>query len=82
MNDKVMKAVVELAGTVDPSLAKSISNAEKALGGIDLKAIATGAAFTTAALLAVKAFASTSKGLFDLGEKFQLELEPEQQVLN
>ena len=42
MAQEKMKTVVELAGAVHPSLAKSIQTAQKALGGIDIKAAATG----------------------------------------
>ena len=45
---ETMKTVVELAGAVDPSLGKSFTTSSKALGGIDLKAAAMGAAFVTA----------------------------------
>ncbi len=67
---ETMKTVVELAGAVDPSLGKSLQQAQKALGGIDLKAAAMGAAFVTAGVLAVKALADISKSLYDLGSQF------------
>lgn len=67
---ETMKTVVELAGAVDPSLGKSLQQAQKALGGIDLKAAAIGAAFVTAGVLAVKALADISKSLYDLGSQF------------
>lgn len=62
-NSKVMETVVKLAGSIDPSLAKSITNAEKSLKGLNLKAIAMGAAFATATIAATKA-------LYDLGKEF------------
>lgn len=67
---ETMKTVVELAGAVDPSLGKSLHEAQKALGGIDLKAAAMGAAFVTAGVVAVKALADITKGLYDLGAEF------------
>ena len=65
-----MKTVVELAGAVDPSLGKSLQQAQKTLGGIDLKAAAMGAAFVTAGVVAVKAIADITKSLYDLGSQF------------
>lgn len=62
-NSRVMETVVKLAGSVDPSLAKSIANAEKSLKGLNLKAIAMGATFTGAAIVATKA-------LYNLGKEF------------
>ncbi len=70
MAQETMKTVVELAGAVHPSLAKSIQTAQKALGGIDLKAAAMGAAFATAAVVAVKAISGISKALIDLEDEF------------
>lgn len=67
---ETMKTVVELAGAVDPSLGKSLQQAQKALGGIDLKAAAMGAAFVTAGVVAVKAIADITKSLYDLGSQF------------
>lgn len=67
---ETMKTVVELAGSVSPSLGKSLNQAQKALGGIDLKAAAVGAAFVTAGVLAIKAITDISKSLYDLGSQF------------
>ena len=64
MSDKrIMETVVKLAGAIDPSLAKSIQEANVKIGKMNIKAIAMGAAFTTAAAVAVKA-------LYDLGSEF------------
>ncbi len=65
-----MQTVVELAGSINPSLQKSISKAQKALGGIDLKAAAMGAAFAAAGVIAVKALADITKNLYEMGEQF------------
>ena len=70
MAQEKMKTVVELAGAVHPSLAKSIQTAQKALGGIDIKAAATGAAIAAAAVVAVKAVASISNALINLEDEF------------
>lgn len=71
MADKhVMETIVKLAGSIDPSLAKSIQNAQVKVGGLNVKAIAMGAAFAGAAVVAVKAIADIGKGLYDLGAEF------------
>lgn len=64
MSDKrIMETVVKLAGSIDPSLAKSIQEANIKIGKMNVKAIAMGAAFAGAAAVAVKA-------LYDLGSEF------------
>ena len=64
MSDKrIMETVVKLAGSIDPSLAKSIQEANVKIGKLNVKAIAMGAAFAGAAVVAGKA-------LYDLGKEF------------
>lgn len=64
MSDKrIMETVVKLAGSIDPSLAKSIQDTTVKIGKMNVKAIAMGAAFASAAAVAVKA-------LYDLGAEF------------
>ena len=58
-----METVVKLAGSIDPSLAKSIKEANVKIGKLNVKAIAMGAAFASAAVVATKA-------LYDLGAEF------------
>lgn len=70
MSDRIMETVVRLAGSVDPSLARSITNAEKSVGKLNLKAIAIGAAFAGATVIALKAVADIGKGLYELGGQF------------
>ena len=71
MNNKhVMETVVKLAGSIDPSLAKSIQSAQIKVGGLNIKAVAMGTAFAGAAVVAVKALADIGKGLYKLGEEF------------
>ena len=62
-NKRIMETVVQLAGSIDPSLAKSIQSAEKSLKGLNITAIAMGAAFAGAAVTAGKA-------LYKLGVEF------------
>lgn len=54
MSKETMKTVVELAGSIHPSLGKSLQSAQKAFGGINLTAAAMGAAVATAAVIVVK----------------------------
>ena len=42
--NKELEAVVSFAGNIDPSLSIAVEGAKKQLGGINLKAIAAGAA--------------------------------------
>lgn len=70
MAPKIMTTVVELAGSIDPSLQKSISQATKALGGIDLKGAAMGAAVAAGVALAVNAISGMSKALIALEDEF------------
>lgn len=62
-NSRVMETVVKLAGSIDPSLAKSIQEANVKIGKLNIKAIAMGAAFAGAVAVAGKA-------LYDLGAEF------------
>ena len=64
MSDKrIMETVVQLAGSIDPSLAKSIQEANVKIGKLNIKAIAMGAAFAGAVAVATKA-------LYNLGAEF------------
>ena len=67
---KKLKAIVELAGSINPSLEKTIKGAQKSLGGLNLKAVAIGTAFVAGAGLAIKAAADIGKALYDLGSEF------------
>ena len=62
-NKRIMETVVQLAGSIDPSLAKSIQEANIKIGKLNLKAIAMGAAFAGAVAVATKA-------LYNLGAEF------------
>lgn len=42
-NGKTMQAVVNLAGSIDPSLGKAIEQAQKKISGLNVKALAVGA---------------------------------------
>lgn len=67
---KVLKATVELAGAIDPSLAKTINSAQKSLKGLNLKAVGIGAAFVGGTAIAIKAAVDMGKALYNLGSEF------------
>jgi TP901 family phage tail tape measure protein len=53
-NGKMLQAVINIAGRIDPSLAKSINQANKQIGGINVTALAAGAAVAAGTVAAVK----------------------------
>lgn len=59
-NGKTMQAVVNLAGSIDPSLGKAIEQAQKKISGLNVKALAVGA----------KAVIEAGKYMKDLGASF------------
>lgn len=67
---KKLTAIVELAGSINPSLGKTIKNAQNSIGKLNLKAIAIGTAFVAGTGLAVKAAADMGKALYNLGAEF------------
>lgn len=69
-DNKTLTAVVQLAGAIDPSLGKSIEKAQKAIGSLNLKAIAVGTAFAAGSVLAIKAAVDMGKALYELGSEF------------
>ena len=58
-NGKTMQAVVNLAGSIDPSLGKAIEQAQKKISGLNVKALAVG-----------KAVVEAGKYMKDLGASF------------
>lgn len=58
-NGKTMQAVVNLAGSIDPSLGKAIEQAQKKISGLNVKALAVG-----------KAVIEAGKYMKDLGASF------------
>ncbi|WP_287827051.1 phage tail tape measure protein [Oscillibacter sp.] len=67
---KVMQAVVNLAGSIDPSLGKAIEQAQEKISGLNLKALAVGAAVGGIAVATGKAVVDAGKYLKDLGGQF------------
>ena len=67
---KTMQAVVNLAGSIDPSLGKAIEQAQNKISGLNLKALAVGAAVGGIAVATGKAVMDAGKYLKDLGGDF------------
>nr|DAY57753.1 MAG TPA: Minor tail protein [Caudoviricetes sp.] len=67
---KRLQAVVNLAGSIDPSLGKAIESAQKKISGLNVKALAVGAAVGGIAVATGKAVVEAGKYLKDLGSQF------------
>lgn len=67
---KELQAVVNLAGSIDPSLGKAIESAQKKISGLNVKALAMGAAVGGIAVATGKAVVEAGKYLKDLGSQF------------
>ena len=67
---KELQAVVNLAGSIDPSLGKAIESAQKKISGLNVKALAVGAAVGGIAVAIGKAVVEAGKYLKDLGSQF------------
>ena len=69
-NGKTMQAVVNLAGSIDPSLGKAIEQAQKKISGLNVKSLAVGAAVGGIAVATGKAVIEAGKYMKDLGASF------------
>ena len=69
-NGKTMQAVVNLAGSIDPSLGKAIEQAQKKISGLNVKALDVGAAVGGIAVATGKAVVEAGKYMKDLGASF------------
>ena len=67
---KALQAIVEIAGSISPTLGKSIEEATGKLGGLNLKALAVGAAVGGIAVATGKAVIEAGEYLVDLGSQF------------
>lgn len=67
---KMLQAIVEIAGSISPTLGDSVKKATGALDKINLKAIAVAGALGGAAIATGKAVAKAGEYLYQLGEKF------------
>ena len=69
-NSKVLQAIVEIAGSVSPTLQKAVKETSSKLDKVNLKAIAIGAAAAAGAAGVAKAAVGAGKYLVDLGSQF------------
>ena len=67
---KELQAVVNLAGSIDPSLGKAIESAQKKISGLNVKALTVGASVGGIAVATGKAVVEAGKYLKDLGSQF------------
>lgn len=67
---KTLQAVVNLAGSIDPSLGKAIEQAQNKISGLNVKALAVGAAVGGIAVATGKAVVEAGKYLKELGGEF------------
>ena len=69
-SSKTLQAIVEIAGSLSPTLGKAAEEASKSLEGINLKAVAVGAGVAAAGAAIRKATIEAGKYLVDLGGQF------------
>lgn len=70
MASKTLQAIVEIAGSLSPTLGKAMQEATQSLEGINLKAVAVGAGVAAAGVAIGKATIKAGKYLIDLGSEF------------
>lgn len=68
--NKVLQAIVEIAGSVSPTLQQAVSETADKLDKVNLKAAAVGAACAAGAVAVGKAAVEAGKYLVDLGSQF------------
>jgi len=69
--NKTLQAIVEIAGTLSPTLQEAVGEVTDKLDGINVKAAAVGAATAAVGVAIVKGVAEGGKALYDLGEAFK-----------
>lgn len=69
-NGKVLQAIVEIAGSVSPTLAKAVKETGDKLGKVNTKALAVGAAAAAGAVAVGKAAFEAGKYLTKLGDEY------------
>ncbi len=68
--NKILQTIIQIAGEISPTLGKTIEDATDKLGGLNLKALAVGAAVGGIAVATGKAVMEAGKYLTDLGSQF------------
>lgn len=69
--NKTLQAIVEIAGTLSPTLQEAVSGVTDKLDGINLKAAAVGAAFAGATIAASKALIDFSKEAVEVAASYE-----------
>lgn len=67
---KVLQTIIDISGEISPTLGKSLEEVSKHLEGVNLKAVAAGAAIGGIALATGKAVIKAGKYLADLGDQY------------
>ena len=67
---KVLQTIIDISGEISPTLGKSLDEVSKHLEGVNLKAVAAGAAIGGIALATGKAVIKAGKYLADLGDQY------------
>lgn len=70
MNNKVLQAIVEIAGNVSPTVSKAVEETCEKLDKVNLKAVAVAGAAAAGAVAIGKAAIEAGKYLVDLGSEF------------
>ena len=70
MNNKILQAVVEIAGNISPTLQKAVEGTCEKLDKVNLKAVAVAGAAAAGAVAVGKAAIEAGKYLVDLGSQF------------
>ena len=65
-----LQVIVEIAGSLSPTLGEATKQAQKSLEGVNLKAVAVGAALGGAAVAAGKATISAATHLAEFGDEY------------
>lgn len=68
--NKIFQAIVDVGGSIDPSLGKSLDNVSKHLEKVNWTAVAAGAAVAGIAVATGKAVVSAGKYLAELGDEY------------
>ena len=69
--NKTLQAIVEIAGTLSPTLQEAVGGVTDKLDGINVKAAAVGAGMAAVGVAVVKGVAEGTKALYELGTAFQ-----------
>lgn len=68
---KTLQAIVEIAGTLSPTLEEAVGGVTNKLDGINIKAAAVGAAAAAAGVAIAKGVVEGTKAVYELGKAFE-----------